>query len=76
MTLIGINLGGAIDIVQTNNYYPFGLIMSKTNGNSSPAYRKNKYLYNNKEILSDNMTGEALNWYDYVARFYIPQLGR
>ena len=76
VTFMGTNLGGAVDIVQTNNYYPFGLLMSQTNGNTSPSYRKNKYLYNNKEIQSDNMTGEATNWYDYGARFYDPQVGR
>jgi RHS repeat-associated protein len=76
VTLIGTNPGGAVDIVQTNNCYPFGLVMSQTNGNKSPSCRENRYLYNNKEIQSDNMTGEAMNWYDHGARFYDPQIGK
>jgi len=37
---------------------------------------KNRYLYNGKEINSDRMNSESLNWYDYGARFYDPQVGR
>ena len=65
ITFMGTNLGGAVDIVQTTNYYPFGLVMNQTNGNTSPTYQKNKYLYNSKELQYDKMISEALNWYDY-----------
>ena len=44
VTFMGTDLGGAVDIVQTTNYYPVGLVMSQTNGNTSPTYQKNKYL--------------------------------
>lgn len=72
---MGTDLGGAVDIVQITNYYPFGLVMSQTNESYSPTYRKNKYLYNGKELQDDKMTSEALDWYDYDARFYDAQIG-
>jgi hypothetical protein len=48
-------MGGAVDIVQTTSYYPFGLVMNQMNGNTALGYRKNKYLYNGKELQDDNM---------------------
>lgn len=76
LTFMGTDLGGAVDIVQTTSYYPFGLVMKQYNGNTSPDYQKNRYLYNSKELQDDKMTSEALTWYDYGARFYDPQIGR
>jgi RHS repeat-associated protein len=71
----GANLGNSVDIVQTTNYYPFGLVFKQAN-NDSIGYRRNKYLYNGKELQDDKMVSEALDWYDYGARFYDPQIGR
>jgi len=75
VTFLGKDLQGGVDIVQTASYYPFGLIMKKTD-NAASTYPKNRYLYNGKEINCDRMYSESLNWYDCGARFYDPQLGR
>jgi RHS repeat-associated protein len=52
-------------LVQSNDYYPFGMVHS-----TAPA--TNLYFYNGKEAQKE-MTGR---WYDYGARFYDAQLGR
>ncbi len=57
----------SLEVVQTNDYYPFGMSMSK-NSNTTPY---NKYKYNGKE--EQEMPGK---WLDYGARFYDAQLGR
>jgi RHS repeat-associated protein len=58
------------EIVEENNYYPFGL---KHKGyNSVINGTEHKYKYNGKE-LQDEM---GLNFYDYGARNYDPALGR
>ncbi len=56
-------------VVQADDYYPFGLTFnSYTRENSVP----NKYLYNGKELQTDL----GLNWEDYGARMYMPDIGR
>ncbi|QQQ27176.1 DUF6443 domain-containing protein [Chryseobacterium indoltheticum] len=62
------NEGGSAEVLEENNYYPFGLKHEGYNalaGNSSYQYN-----YNGKELQED--TG----MYDYGARFYMPDLGR
>jgi RHS repeat-associated protein len=58
---------GSPKITQSIDYYPFGLQFEPTNMSGT-----NQYLYNGKE-LQDAL---ELDWYDYGARFYDPQIGR
>ncbi len=59
---------GLAEVIQERHYYPFGMEMSTLSVNNST----NKYLYNGKEHETDF----DLDWYDYGARFYDPELGR
>ncbi|ASW72834.1 sugar-binding protein [Chryseobacterium piperi] len=57
----------AIEVIEENNFYPFGLKHEGYNPlNGNPAYQ---YKYNGKELQETGM-------YDYGARFYMPDLGR
>jgi RHS repeat-associated protein len=56
---------GAAVLYQQDDYYPFGLEISRSV--SSP---KNEYLYNKKELQ------EEFTEYDYGVRFYDPVIGR
>jgi len=62
------NTDGTPEILQADNYYPFGMIATQYSFNGG----SNQYLYNGKELQGDF----SLNWYDYSARYYDPQLGR
>jgi len=58
------------EVLQENHYYPFGLSL---NGEwiKNPG-REDKYQYNGKELNEDF----GLNWYDYGARWYMPDIAR
>ncbi|WP_330746031.1 DUF6443 domain-containing protein [Chryseobacterium sp. CP-77] len=56
------------EIVEVNNYYPFGLKHEGYN-NSNLGFTPYQYKYNGKELQESGM-------YDYGARMYMPDLGR
>ncbi len=56
-------------IVSVSDYFPFGLGFNQGERQNS---LEQKYLYNGKE-LQDEL---SLNWYDYGARMYMPEIGR
>ena len=56
---------------QSNEYYPFGMVLTKNATSSQGIVVPNKYKYNGKE--EQEMPGK---WLDYGARFYDPALGR
>lgn len=72
------NLDGAInpatEIIEENNYYPFGLQQSGYNTNVSPSGNAlaQQWSFNGKEFSQDLQ----LNSYDFGARNYDPALGR
>jgi RHS repeat-associated protein len=59
------------DIVQINQYYPFGLAM-EGDWNGFGNANNNKSLYNGKQYNDDL----GLGWYDYGARWYDPSIAR
>ncbi|HAY3537123.1 TPA: RHS repeat-associated core domain-containing protein, partial [Elizabethkingia anophelis] len=59
---------GGAEIIEENNYYPFGLKHQGYNS-SSLASNAYQYKYNGKELQETGM-------YDYGARMYMPDLGR
>ncbi|HEU4789549.1 MAG TPA: DUF6443 domain-containing protein [Flavobacterium sp.] len=66
----------SLQILEENNYFPFGL---KHIGYGPAIVSTNqalKYKYNGKELQDDNIGGSQLNLYDYGARNYDPAIGR
>ncbi|MCD9574165.1 RHS repeat domain-containing protein [Flavobacterium soyae] len=61
-----------LEIIEENNYYPFGLKHKGYNIAAASTNQASKRLYNGKE-LQDEL---GLNMYDYGARNYDPALGR
>lgn len=61
---------GEIEVLQNNNYYPFG--MSMYGEWNYQGMSDNDYKYNGKELNSEF----GLGLYDYGFRFYDPSIGR
>lgn len=66
------NAQNVLEIIEENNYYPFGLKHKGYNIAAVSTNQASKYKYNGKE-LQDEL---GLNVYDYSARNYDPALGR
>jgi RHS repeat-associated protein len=58
-------------VLQEDHYYPFGMNISALSS-TAPLSKPNNFKYNGFE----EQTEFDLNWYDYEARQYDPQLGR
>ncbi len=65
----GKNSTGVLEIVDSNDYYPFGMNHLKTGNAYFGQDSFKKYKYNGKELQETGM-------YDYGARMYMPDLGR
>jgi len=59
----------ASPVVQQQDFYAFGLSFNSYSRQSSVPQN---YLYNGKELQNDL----SLDWYDYGARMYMPEIGR
>jgi len=72
MTLTDANNNGifdnySVEVLQADDYYPFGMRITRKVTSS-----ENNYTYNGKEHENDF----GLNWYHYGARYYDPAVGR
>ncbi|MFP3831277.1 DUF6443 domain-containing protein [Chryseobacterium sp. SIMBA_028] len=65
----GRNSAGALEIVDANDYYPFGMNHLKTGHSFYGQGSYKNYKYNGKELQETGM-------YDYGARFYMADIGR
>jgi RHS repeat-associated protein len=61
-----------LEILEENNFYPFGLKQKGYNNNVTSTNIAQKFTYNGKEFEEEL----GLNSYDFSARSYMPDLGR
>ncbi|WP_373552409.1 RHS repeat domain-containing protein [Haliscomenobacter sp.] len=69
--VLNVTAGTDNEIIQENQYYPFGMNQEGAWMNDAAA-RDTKYQYNSKELNDDF----GLNWSDYGARWYDASIGR
>ena len=67
-----------IQIIQEKNYYPFGLAHTGYNAGVSSLGNDaaKRYGFGGKELQSESILGNILDWYDVAARNYDPAIGR
>jgi RHS repeat-associated protein len=65
----GRNTSGNLELVDVNDYYPFGMNHLKSGNAFFGAGSYKNYKYNGKELQETGM-------YDYGARFYMADIGR
>ncbi|WP_245549997.1 RHS repeat domain-containing protein [Haliscomenobacter hydrossis] len=69
--MLNVTAGTDNEIIQENQYYPFGMNQEGTFMNDA-AVKDTKYQYNGKELNDDF----GLGWSDYGARWYDASIGR
>jgi RHS repeat-associated protein len=66
---------GQPEVLQQTSYYPYGKILQQQNFHGVDT-RNNKNLFNGKEFQDDVLAGISVDWYDFGARMYDPEICR